>query len=199
MRPFRVGLTGGLAAGKSTVAQWLREAGYTVVDADRLVADLYRSGALGARVVEQLFGSNYLQSNGAVDHQRLATLVFADPQARHRLESAIHPLVKQEFENLARRANSVVVLEAPLLVEAGFAADFDLVVTVEAAPETRIARAMARGLDSQEARARLDAQTDEASRLAAAHKILRNDGSLEALRSQVDGLVQEIERKIANA
>ena len=200
MTPFRVGLTGGIAAGKSTVAAWLRESGLTVIDADRLVADLYRPGGDGAAAVRHLFGASLLTETGGVDHQRLATRVFRDPEARGQLEAAIHPLVKKEFETAARRANQseIVVLEAPLLVEAGFAPDFDLVVTVEATPETRLQRAVDRGLTPDEARKRLMAQTDEKTRTAAAHRVLRNDGSLDELRSQVEGLIEEIRRRAEN-
>ena len=91
-----------------------------------------------------------------------------------------------------------MVLEAPLLVEAGFAPDFDLVVTVEATPETRLQRAVDRGLTPDEARKRLMAQTDEKTRTAAAHRVLRNDGSLDELRSQVEGLIKEIRRRAEN-
>lgn len=200
MTPFRVGLTGGIAAGKSTVAAWLRESGFTVIDADRLVAILYRPGGDGAAAVGHLFGASLLTEAGGVDHQQLATRVFRDPEARGRLEAAIHPLVKREFEAVARRAdeNEIVVLEAPLLVEAGFAPDFDLVVTVEATPEMRIRRAVDRGLSPAEARQRFMAQTDEKTRTAAAHRVLRNDGSLDELHCQVEGLVEEIRRRIEN-
>jgi len=199
MTPFRVGLTGGIAAGKSTVAAWLREAGFTVIDADRLVAALYGPRGDGATAVNRLFGTSYLTEEGSVDHQRLAVRVFSDPAARGRLESAIHPLVKRDFEAIASRTQQIVVLEAPLLVEAGFAPDFDLVVTVEAAPDVRVRRAVARGLPADEAQERLTAQTDEATRTAAAHKVLRNDGSRDELRRQVEDLVQEIKRRAGDA
>lgn len=199
MTPFRVGLTGGIAAGKSTVARWFRESGFTVIDADRLVAALYRPNGDGAAIVNRLFGPSFLTREGGVDPQRLASRIFADEEARTQLESAIHPLVKRDFEALADRAEQVVVFEAPLLVEAGFAADFDLVVTVEAAPQVRIQRAVARGLAAQEAQERLTAQTDEATRIAAADKVLRNDGSLDELHDQVDNLVREIRGRPENA
>ena len=199
MTPFRVGLTGGLAAGKSTVAAWLREAGFVVIDADRLVAALYRPGGEGAAAVNRLFGASYLTDEGSVDHQRLAGRVFSDPAARRQLESAIHPLVKRDFKALASHTNQIVVLEVPLLVEAGFAPEFDLVVTVEAAPDVRVQRALVRGLAADEARERLTAQTDEATRTAAAHQVLRNDGSLDELRQLVEELVQEIRRRAGDA
>jgi dephospho-CoA kinase len=192
MSALRLGLTGGLAAGKSTVAAWLREAGFEVVDADRLVAALYRPGREGAGVVARLFGPEFLDHEGAVDHAQLAARVFSDAAALHLLESEIHPLVRREFETIAQRTPGVVVLEAPLLVEAGFAPEMDLVVTVEADPETRLARAAARGLDPNEARRRVESQTSEAVRIAAAHRVLRNDGTPAELRRQVTELIDEI-------
>src|SRR5262245_32981542 len=126
-----VGLTGGLASGKSTVARWLEELGCTVVDADRLVADLYRPGAPGAEAVRRLFGDGMLDPRGAVDHKKLGTLVFGDAEARRQLEAAIHPLVGHAFATILEAATGIVVMEATLLVETGGAGRYDVLVTVE--------------------------------------------------------------------
>ncbi len=192
MRAFRVGLTGGLASGKSTVAGWLREAGFQVVDADRLVADLYRPGAPGAEAVRELFGDEYLDRTGAVDREKLAAEVFPNPESLQRLEAAIHPLVRRRLEQIWAASEGVVVVEATLLVEAGYAPDLDYLVTVEAGPERRLRRALERGMEEATARARLDAQADGAARRAAADRILSNDGSLEQLRRQVEELIEEL-------
>jgi dephospho-CoA kinase len=189
---IRVGLTGGLASGKSTVARMLAERGARVIDADRLVAELYGPGEPGARAAAELFGPEVLDGRGAVDRERLATLVFTDPDARRRLERAVHPLVRDRFAGIARGAEGVVVLEATLLVEAGYAPDFDLVVTVEADPEVRLQRAAARGMDEAEARRRLTAQGDGEARRAAADVTIRNDGDLAALEGQVDALMDRL-------
>jgi dephospho-CoA kinase len=189
---MRVGLTGGLAAGKSTVGRWLEAAGFLVIDADRLVAELYRPGAAGAGAVRELFGERYLRQDGGVDRPELARLVFADAEARRRIESRLHPLVAERFERLASGHQGVVVLEAPLLVEAGLAPLFDLVVTVEASPEIQLARAVERGLTESEARARLDAQVSSSGRRQAADVVLENDGSLERLRQSVERLIETI-------
>jgi dephospho-CoA kinase len=194
MSPYRVGLTGGLAAGKSTVAGWLGEAGFRVIDADRLVAELYRPGGEGAKAVSELFGAGFLDADGSVDHPRLAREVFAEAAARRRLEGAIHPLVRKRFTELAAETNGVVVLEATLLVEAGFAPDFDLVVTVEAAPELRYERAIARGLEPAAAQRRLAAQSKPETRIAVAHRVLWNDGGLDELKNEVDELVADLRR-----
>ncbi len=188
-----LGLTGGLASGKSTVARRLAARGATVIDADRLVAELYEPGQPGARVAAELFGSGVLDERGAVDRDALARIVFADPEARVRLERAVHPLVRGRFARIADETpGGVLALEATLLVEAGYAPDFDLVVTVEADPEVRLRRAVARGMAEAEARRRLTAQGEGAGRRGAADRVISNDGSLEDLERQVDGLAREM-------
>lgn len=198
-KPRAVGLTGGLASGKSTVAKWLREAGFTVVDADRLVAELYQPGQPGVTEVTSLFGPEALNEQGGVDHARLAARVFADPEARQALESAIHPLVRRRFAEIAEATQGIVVLEATLLVEAGYTPSFDLVVTVEAPCEPRLERAIGRGMPEETARARLLAQGDGEQRRRAAHRILDNSGDLSSLRHQVDELIVELNRLAAGA
>ena len=195
---LRVGLTGGLASGKSTVAGWLRDAGFQVVDADRLVAELHQPGGEGAEAVRALFGPEMLNEQGGVDHTKVAARVFQDPQARLALESAVHPLVRKKFEELADKVHQdVIILEAALLVEAGYAPDFDLIVTVEAPCELRYKRAVSRGLDPDSARARILAQGDGDQRRNAAHRILDNSGGLEHLRHQADELMGELRRLAA--
>lgn len=193
MSCLRIGLTGGLASGKSTVASWLGEAGYRVVDADRLVAELYRPGEAGTAAVRELLGPEMLAPSGAVDAPKLAARIFADPEARRRLEEAVHPLVRRRFQELADREPGPIVLEATLLAEAGYARDFDFVVTVEADPEIRVARAVRRGMDEEAARARLAAQDDGTLRRRLAHRILWNNGSLQDLREETGALLAELE------
>jgi dephospho-CoA kinase len=184
-----VGLTGGLASGKSTVASHLAAAGFTVVDADALVAELYRPGEPGARSVAALLGSRYLTADGGVDKAAVARRVFADSAARERLEAALFPLVRERFRALAARTDGIAVLEASKLVEAGLQDEFDLVVTVEAPLAIRLARAIARGLDPAEARARITAQASEAQRRAAADFVIENDGRREELACRTDELI----------
>jgi dephospho-CoA kinase len=196
-RALRVGLTGGLGSGKSTVAQWLREAGFEVIDADRLVAELYQTGGEGAAAVRALFGPEMLDERGGVEHAKVAARVFHDPESRMALESAVHPLVRKRFEELAAKARDIVVLEATLLVEAGYAPSFDLIVTVEAPCELRLERAIARGMDEESARTRLLAQGDGEERREAAHRVIDNSGDLDHLRRQVDELIGELRRLAA--
>ncbi len=199
MASFLVGLTGGLASGKSTVAGWMREAGFTVVDADQVVADLYRPGARGAAAVAELFGDDYLTADGAVDRESLAGLVFAKPEARRRLEAAIHPLVREHFGEMAASVDGIAVYEATLMVESGHSERFDLVVSIEAPVDRRLSWAVARGMDETAAKARLAAQGDGTQRRAGADRIVDNDGTLEDLRAKIDDLVDELRNRAADA
>lgn len=199
MSRFLLGLTGGLASGKSTAARLLADAGFAVYDADRLVAELYRPGAPGARAVRELFGDEVMTGDGAVDKERLAAIVFGDPEARRKLEGAVHPLVRERFQEIAAATEGVLVYEATLLVESGRADEFDLVVSVEAPEEQRLERAIGRGLDEDAARARLEAQGDGAERRARADRILENDGSLAKLQAEIDALVAEVRTLSGNA
>jgi dephospho-CoA kinase len=192
-----VGLTGGLASGKSTVARWLGELGCTVVDADRLVADLYLPGAPGVGAVRRLFGDTVLDHRGGVDHRKLGALVFSDPAARRALEAVIHPLVGEAFRSILEAARGIVVMEATLLVETGGADRYDVLVTVEADPELRLRRAIERGVDPDSARGRLEAQTSSEARIAHADHVLWNEGSLEELRAQVESLHVALEERLA--
>jgi dephospho-CoA kinase len=196
-KALRVGLTGGLAGGKSTVSRWLADAGFEVIDADRLVAGLYQSGGEGAAVVRALFGPDVLDEHGAVDHPKVAARVFSDREARASLEKAIHPLVRKRFEEITAGSQGVVVLEATLLVEAGYAPGFDLIITVEAPCEARFERAVARGMSREAAEARLLAQGDGEQRREAAHRLIDNSGDEARLRRQVDELVEELKRLAA--
>lgn len=195
MSPYRVGLTGGLASGKSTVARQLAEAGFEVVDADRVVSELYRPGGAGTRELTRLFGPGLLKADGSVDKAALAHLVFSDSAARLALEEAIHPLVRAHFASVAAAATGPVVLEATRLVEAGYAPDFDLLVTIEAPLELRLERAVARGLPREEALSRLVAQGDGRERRAAADRTIVNNGTPEELRAAVAALVGEIRQR----
>jgi dephospho-CoA kinase len=194
MRKLTIGLTGGLASGKSTVAGWLTEAGFHVVDADKLVAELYQPGCAGVAVVRAQLGPEFVDESGAVDRAKVAGRVFANPKDLRALECAVHPLVRKRFEELVAGAEGVMVLEATLLIEAGYAPGFDLIVTVEADAETRLKRAIARGLDEQGARARILAQGDGNLRRKGAHRVIDNSGDLSHLRRQTDELIVELER-----
>jgi dephospho-CoA kinase len=174
------------------VARHLSQAGLIVVDADDLVADLYRNDQPGAAVVRELFGDEFIAEDGSVDSPSLAKKVFSETAALERLEEKIHPLVRAMFSKIAAAVSSPIVLEGTLLVEAGYAPAFDLLVTVEADQATRLERAVERGLSVEEAKARMAAQGDGELRRRAADRIIRNDGSLQELLDETDEIVEWI-------
>ncbi len=197
MTALRVGLTGGIASGKSTVGGMLAEMGCIVTDADALVADLYRPGEPGAEAVAKLFCSEMLNADGSVDKEALGRAVFADPASRKRLEHAIHPLVGQRYFEILESAGdgAVVVFEVPLLAETGGRGRYDAVVTVEAPAELRLDRAVERGLDRDQAEARMEAQARTEDRRAAADHVIENNSSLEELRAQVETVLSALRRQ----
>ena len=191
---LKVGLTGGLASGKSTVARLLAARGAAVRDADRVVEELYRCGAPGATAVAGLFGPTALAPDGSVDRGRLADLVLADPDRRRALEAAIHPLVRAELVRWTgslegvEPAPAVAVVEAALLVETGAWRAYHRLVVVTAPAELRRARAVAAGWPAERVDRVIAAQLGEAERAAAADYLIRNDGEEAALASRVGEL-----------
>jgi dephospho-CoA kinase len=187
---IRVGLTGGLASGKSTVAHRLAELGAEVFDADRIVAELYAAGGAGEAAAWELFGDEIFDDHGGVDRARLARLVFADPAKRHALEERIHPLVGEEivrrFADAERRGVPVAVAEASQLLEAGTEDRYDRVVLVVAPEEERIRRWIAKGGDADDARGRIAAQIPPGEARRRATDMMVNDGTLEDLMRRVD-------------
>lgn len=190
MAPLRVGLTGGIASGKSTVGAMLAELGCVVTDADALVADLYGPGERGAAAVAELFGPAMLKPDGSVDREALGHLVFGDPASRKRLEQAVHPLVGQRYLEVVEAAGdgAVVVFEVPLLAEGGGRGRYDAVVTVEAPEQLRLDRAVERGLDREQAEARMAAQATSEQRRAVSDFVIENSGGRTELRSQVEAV-----------
>ena len=191
---LRVGLTGGIASGKSAVAARWRELGIPVLDADRLVHSLYEPGAAGAVAVAEEFGPELLDERGAVDRPRLAALVFADAAAVARLNARVHPLVRLETDRwLAERqaeGRAVAVVEATLLVENAGRERFDRLVAVSAPEATRLSRALARDASAtrDSVLARMRAQLPEEARNAACDDVLANDGTVDELRTKADAL-----------
>lgn len=190
----RIGLTGGIATGKSAAADRLAELGAVVIDADLLAREVVTPGSPGLAAVVRRFGEGVLHGD-ELDRAALGRLVFADPTARADLEAIIHPAVRRRAHELAEAAppGSVVVHVIPLLVETGQAQDFDLCVVVDCDPERQRARIQTRGLTPPEAAARLAAQASRAERLAAADVVLHNDGTPDQLRAQVDALWADLD------
>jgi dephospho-CoA kinase len=189
---LQVGLTGGLSSGKSTVADFLKDLGATVFDADEIVANLYRPGGAGAAAAKDLFGEAVLDARGRVDRLRIAEIVFKDPRRRHDLEERIHPLVKSEIDNRFAQARAagapVAVAEVSQLLEAGTESNFDRVLLVTAPEAERVRRGEASGGDSEDARRRIAAQIRPDNAAARATDVLINDGTMEELRGRVEAL-----------
>ncbi len=189
---LRVGLTGGLASGKSTVAEMLEDLGAVVLDADEVVRALYREGGAGAEAARELFGAAVLGPDGRVDRTRLAAIVFTDPAARHALEARIHPLVGEErrrfFERAEKAGARVAVVEASQLLEAKTEADYDRVLLVMAPEEERVRRWGGRGGDPEDARRRISAQLRAEVARERADDVLVNNGTLDDLRRKVTEL-----------
>lgn len=189
---LRVGLTGGLASGKSTVAGFLKELGANVFDADEIVADLYRPGGAGAAAARELFGDSVLDAKGHADRLRIAEIVFRDPRRRHDLEARIHPLVKREIEHRFAQARAagapVAVAEVSQLLEAGTESNFDRVLLVTAPEAERVRRWQVSGGAAEDARHRIAAQLPAEAAARRANDILVNDATVADLRRKVEAL-----------
>ena len=181
---LHIGLTGGIASGKSTVAAELARRGAVVVDADAIARAVVAAGSPGLARVREEFGEQVIGPDGEMDRAAVARLVFSDADARERLNAIIHPLVRAEGRRVVEQAGpeAVVVQDVPLLVETGQASLYDLVLVVLADAEERVARMVRdRGMDEDEARARIAAQATDEQRRAAADVVIVNDAGLEDL------------------
>ena len=195
---LRVGLTGGIGSGKSTVAELLAAHGAVIVDADAIAREVLAPGTPGLAEVVAEFGPGVLAVDGSLDRAALGRTVFADPARLRRLEAITHPKVALESRRRlgAAPADAVVVYDVPLLVEKGLAAAHDVVVVVVAPLAARLARLAARGVDEQTARARVAAQADDDQRRAVADFVLDNSGDLPALERAVEGLWQALLERV---
>lgn len=189
---LRVGLTGGIGAGKSTVAAALAALGAAVIDADAVSRELTAPGGAAIAAIAQAFGPDMIAADGGLDRPRMRALVFAEPAQRRRLEDVLHPLIGQAIRERAGRARGAyVVLDVPLLVEglARWRGEIDRVLVVDCPESLQIARVAARsGLSEHEIRRILAAQASRAQRLAAADDVVDNSGDLEALLPRVAAL-----------
>jgi len=183
-----VGLTGGLASGKSTIAKILADRGVSVFDADAAVHGLYRAGGEGAAAVAELFGQEVLDAMGDVDREALAARVLGDVRARLRLEDAIHPLVRflvaEWLESLHNEP--VAVVEAALLVETGSYRDYDVLMVAWCQPQQQLERAVARGLAAERAQGLINAQLPLDEKKGVADVVVDNRGDLKDLAQEVE-------------
>lgn len=192
---MRVGLTGGVASGKSTVSAILAELGAVVVDADLLAREVVGPGTEGLRQVVEAFGPEVLTESGELDRPALGAIVFADEAARRTLEAIVHPLVRERSAELesAAGAGAVVVHDIPLLAETGQGDLFDAVLVVDVPEETQVQRMTGqRGWSEPDARARIAAQATGEERRAVATYLVENTGTLEDLRDRVTEVFEEL-------
>ena len=197
---LQVGLTGNVASGKSTVARRWGEAGVPVVSADELARQVVEPGGEGLARVVDAFGRAVLTETGVLDRAGLRARVFADPDARARLEALLHPLIARRREAwVAARVSEghrLVVSEIPLLFEAGLEGAVDRIVLVDAPPAERLRRLVEdRGLEPTEARRILEAQMDPELKRSRAHHVIENDGSLDQLHARADAVLADLRRE----
>jgi dephospho-CoA kinase len=188
---IKVGLTGGIGSGKSVVARLLAGHGAVVVDADALAREAVAPGSAGLKRVMAEFGPDVLDADGSLDRSKLATVVFTDPDRLATLNAIIHPFVRRRSAEIVAAApvDAVVVEDVPLLVENNLQGRYDVVVVVDASPETRVGRlTRVRGMSEPDALARMSAQATREQRAAVADVIIDNDGDLGALQTQTDAL-----------
>lgn len=191
---LRVGLTGGIASGKSTITRVLAGLGCMTVDADEVVARLYRPGGAGHEAIRREYGAGVLRADGEIDRKKLADIAFADQASAAKLNALIHPLVIAEEKRIMEaeadrfpERDRIFIVEATLLLESGGKKRYDRIIVVDVPPETQIERAMARGLTAAEAMRRMQHQLPREQRLAQADYVIDNSGDrraaeVEALR-----------------
>ncbi|MGW3112923.1 dephospho-CoA kinase [Streptomyces sp. NPDC001091] len=195
---LKVGLTGGIGAGKSEVSRLLVEHGAVLIDADRIAREVVAPGTPGLAAVVEAFGPEILAGDGSLDRPRLGSVVFADPEKLALLNSIVHPLVGARSRELESAAStgSVVLHDVPLLTENGLAPLYDLVVVVDASPGTQLDRLVRlRGMTEDDARARMAAQASREQRREIADIVIDNDVPLDALRKRVTEVWAELTRR----
>jgi dephospho-CoA kinase len=199
---LRVGLTGGIGAGKSEVSSRLAAQGAVVIDADAIAREVVAAGTDGLAEVIEAFGPEVLGPDGELDRPRLGDIVFADPELRGKLNAIVHPRVGARMAELeqAARPGAIVVHDVPLIAENGRADAYDVVVVVDVPPRTQVERLVRyRGMTRDQARARMAAQASREQRLAIAGIVIDNSSSLAELDRQVGDLWAELRRRAAAA
>jgi dephospho-CoA kinase len=187
MAPYRVALTGGIASGKSTVAELFADLGVPVIDTDLIAREVVEPGQPALAEVVAAFGEDVLDVTGRLDRRRLRERIFADPQARRRLEAILHPAIRREMERRSREARGPYqLLVIPLLAEGGRRDHVDRVLLVDVPEELQVERLMRRdGVSREQAQASLGAQASRAARLAIADDVLQNTGAADDLHDAV--------------
>ncbi|MEU9836700.1 dephospho-CoA kinase [Streptosporangium sp. NPDC048047] len=192
---LKVGLTGGIGSGKSEVARRLAALGAVVIDADRIAREVVEPGTEGLARIVEVFGTEILRRDGALDRERLGSIVFSDAGKLAALNGIVHPLVGARVAELQDRAaeEAIVVYDVPLLAENGLAPMYDVVIVVDAADDVRLARLLElRGMTERDARARIAAQATREDRLKVADIVVPNDGTLEELQVRAEEVWAEL-------
>ena len=195
---LKVGLTGGIAAGKSEVSRRLAERGAVIIDADAVAREVVAVGTRGLAEVTAAFGPEVLDAGGALDRSRLGEIVFADPALLGKLNAIVHPLVAERMLAIERAAppDAIAVHDVPLLAENRLAGQYNVVIVVDVPPEVQLDRlTRLRGMPEDQARERMDAQASRAERLAVADIVVDNSGPLAELDHRVDALWEELSRR----
>lgn len=192
-----IGLTGGIGSGKSTVAAMLAEAGFPIVDADKIAREIMEPGSPVLDEVAEVFGADVLNDDRSLNRSELARRAFVSKEETEKLNSITHPAIRAEsrrrFEEAKRNGERAAVYDMPLLVELGLDKDMDLTVVVDVDAEERVRRLVEyRGLDEADARARIAQQLDDETRKAAADIIIDNNGPLDELAPQVRSLIEQL-------
>lgn len=193
---LKVGLTGGIGSGKSTVSALLAEHGAVVIDYDQLARDVVQPGSPALTEIAARFGAEVILADGSLDRPALGAIVFADPQALADLNAITHPAIRLlgESRELAAGADAIVVHDNPLLVEMGAAAHCDVVLVVDVPVDVQVSRLMEiRGMTEDDARARIASQASREDRTGAADLVIDNTGSQEELAHIVGGLWRELQ------
>jgi len=199
----RVALTGGIATGKSHVRAWFEKLGVPTIDADTLAREAVAVGTPGLAAVVDRFGREVLAPSGALDRQKLASVVFMDPGARRDLEAIIHPQVQRAtdawFDSLDPARYSVAIADIPLLYEVGRERDFDAVIVTAVDPETQVRRVIDRdGASEEDARLRLAAQLPIEEKVKRADFVIRTDGTVEQTQEQVRRVLDQLQADAAH-
>jgi dephospho-CoA kinase len=207
---LRVGLTGGIASGKSTVARTLAGLGCVIIDADAIVARLYRPGEGGYEALVSAYGREILRPDGEIDRPKVAAIAFVNDESAKKLNALIHPLVIDEEERIitgeAQRfpdRHRIVVVEATLLLEAGGKKRYDRIIVVDSEPQVQIDRAVRRGLARQDAERRSERQMSPAERRRQADYVIENNGDIRTLEAETmrvyEKLVADLQAKKKSA
>lgn len=190
---LRVGLTGGIASGKSTIRELFAKLGATTIDADKLVAELYQPGAAGHDALVRTYGKDILRPDGEIDREKLSAIAFRSAEDAQKLNRLIHPIVLDEADRrISAIADGIVIVEATLLIESGAVPRYDKLVVVDVDPATQIARGVGRGMSHDEVARRIANQLPREERLRHADYVIENNGDLAAAEKRTREVYEEL-------